>query len=275
MLIIVMHNNQDYLDHLTQLAKKEDIRDIAIVKKEHIGTRLIGGDASFTLSRGKMLDAYGRAFVAVVNGEERTRHFLDVIERDHYLDIINIQDKGFVCTVPFYYIKHLELESSTIKKEEVKMKIGDYLTEERISLELKTHTKEEAIKEMSTLLKDAKELVDFDTFVKDVFEREKLGTTGIGNEIAIPHARTDAVKDFVIAFGRSSEGVEFNSLDGKPAKLIFLMGTQKEKNLNNYLKTLAHLTRLLKRESFRSLLLKASSPREIIDAFKKAEAQGT
>lgn len=273
MLIIVMHNNQNYLDHLIQLARKEGIRDIAIVKKERIGTRLIGGDASFTLSRVKMLDAYGRAFVAVVSGEERTRHFLDVIERDRYLDIINIQDKGFVCTVPFHYIKHLELKSSTIKKEEVEMKIRDYLREDRILLDLKTHSKEEAIKEISTLLKDAKELVDFDTFVKDVFERENLGTTGIGNEIAIPHARTDAVKDFVIAFGRSSEGVEFNSLDGKPAKLIFLMGTQKEKNLNNYLKTLAHLTRLLKRETFKSSLLKASSPKEIINEFKKVEGK--
>jgi fructose-specific phosphotransferase system IIA component len=153
------------------------------------------------------------------------------------------------------------------------MKIGDYLEQDRISLDLKAHSKEEAVKEIAALLKSAEEIVDFDTFVKDVFDREKLGTTGIGNEIAIPHARTDAVKEFVIAFGRSSEGVEFNSLDGKPAKLIFLIGTQKEKNLNNYLKTLAHLTRLLKRESFRSLLLKASSPKEIIDEFKKVEGK--
>jgi fructose-specific phosphotransferase system IIA component len=274
MLIIVMHNNQDYLDHLANLARREGIRDITIVKKERIGTRLIGGDASFILSRGKMLDAYGKAFVAVVKGEERTKHFLDVIEQDRYLDIINIQDKGFVCAVPFHYITRLGLESSTIKKEEEKMKIGDYLREDRILLDLKSHSKDESIKEISALLKDAEEITDFDSFLNDVFEREKLATTGIGNELAIPHARTDAVRGFVIAFGRSQEGVEFNSLDGKPAKLILLMGTHKEKNLNNYLKTLAHLSRLLKRESFKSLLLKASSPGEIIDAFKKAEAQG-
>lgn len=151
------------------------------------------------------------------------------------------------------------------------MGIGDYLKEERILINLKAHNKEESIKEISRVLKDAKEIVDFNAFLKDVFEREKLGTTGIGDGIAIPHTRTDSVKDFVIAFGRSSEGVEFNSLDGKPAKLIFLMGTHKEKDLSNYLKTLAHLTRLLKHEFFRSSLLKASSPKEIVDAFKKIE----
>ena len=152
------------------------------------------------------------------------------------------------------------------------MKIGDYLKEEQILLDLKVGKKEEAIKEIATLLKGAKEITDFETFLKNVFEREKLATTGIGHEVAIPHARTNAVKDFVIAFGRSKEGVEFNSLDSKTAKIIFLMATPKEKGLSTYLKTLAYLSRLLQKESFRNSLLQASSPKEIIDQFKKAEA---
>ncbi|MBW2045679.1 MAG: PTS sugar transporter subunit IIA [Deltaproteobacteria bacterium] len=151
------------------------------------------------------------------------------------------------------------------------MKIKDYLKEERISLNIKARTKEESIKELSILLKDTPEISDFDLFLNDVFERESLKTTGIGGEVAIPHARTDAVKSFVIAFGRSTEGVEFDSLDGEPAKLIFLMGTPKGRNLNGYLEILARLTRLLQRESFRKALLQASSPKEIIGEFNKIE----
>ena len=151
------------------------------------------------------------------------------------------------------------------------MKIIDYLKEERIVLSLKSHTKIEAIKELATLLKDAEEITNFDVFLQDVYERENLGSTGIGNGIAIPHARSEAVKDFVIAFGRSVEGVDFNSLDGQPVKLIFLMGTHREKKLNSYLEILAHLTRLLKQQFFREALLKAPTPSAIIEEFKKIE----
>lgn len=119
-------------------------------------------------------------------------------------------------------------------------------------------------------MKGAKEITDFESFLKDVFERENLSTTGICNGIAIPHARTDAVSQFVIAFGRSEEGVEFESLDGHPARLIFLMGTPKDE-VKEYLRLLGRLTRLLKEESFRESLLKAEKAREIIEAFKKGD----
>lgn len=152
------------------------------------------------------------------------------------------------------------------------MKIADYLKEDRILLDLKARSKEEAIKEISALLNGAGEISDFNRFVRDVFEREELNTTGIGNGIAIPHARSSVVKDFIIAFGRSQEGVEFNSLDRKPAKLVFLMGTPKEKGIKDYLKILAHLTRLLQKESFRKSLLMASNPGEIIKAFRELES---
>lgn len=151
------------------------------------------------------------------------------------------------------------------------MKVIDYLKEERIALNIKARTKEEAIKELSVFLKDASEISDFDIFLKDVFERESLKTTGIGSELALPHARTDAVKSFVIAFGRSEEGVEFESLDRNPAKIIILMGTPKGRDLNSYLEILARLTRLLRRESFRKALLDAKTPGEIIDEFGKIE----
>jgi fructose-specific phosphotransferase system IIA component len=271
MLMIVMHNREDYLKALVSLAKRNDITDAKVINNKDIGVRLIGQSASFIFRKGNLLSAYDKAFVAVIKDEKKMKHLLDLIENDVALNLLNEEDKGFICTLPLRQIKHLELKSNNIKEKELTMKIGDYLKEDRILLNLSTRKKEESIREISTLLKDAKEILDFETFLRDVFEREKLATTGIGHEVAMPHARTNAVKDFVIAFGRSCEGVEFNSLDGRPAKLIFLMATPKEKGLSAYLKTLAHLSRLLQKESFRNLLLQASSSREIIDEFKKAE----
>ncbi|MCD6228190.1 MAG: PTS sugar transporter subunit IIA [Candidatus Omnitrophica bacterium] len=151
------------------------------------------------------------------------------------------------------------------------MKVASFLKKERMIMNLEAQTKEEAIKEVANLIKDAPEIIDFESFVKDIFDREALATTAIGSQIAIPHARSDNVKNFVIAFGRSREGIDFNALDNKPVKLIFLMGTPKEEGINDYLKILAHLTRLLQKETFRESLLKAKSPEEIIEEFEKVE----
>ena len=151
------------------------------------------------------------------------------------------------------------------------MKIVDCLREDRMILDLKTRNKKETIKKVSEPLKKAEEIIDFDLFLKDIFAREELKTTGIGKGVAIPHARTDAVKDFVMVFARATEGVEFDSLDGKPVKLIFLIGTPKKEKLNNHLKILARLTRLSQEKSFRNLLLNASSSKEIIEKFRKFE----
>ncbi len=151
------------------------------------------------------------------------------------------------------------------------IKISGYLKEERIVLDLRANNKEESIKNLAEVLKGQEEIVDFDKFLSDVFEREDLGTTGIGLGLALPHARTQAVNSFVIAIGRINEGLDFSSLDGEPAKLIFLMGTPKEE-VQGYLKILAHLTRLLKKESFRASLLEADTPAKVIEIFKKEEA---
>ncbi len=150
-------------------------------------------------------------------------------------------------------------------------KITDFLKEKWVLLNFKASNKEEAIKELAYLLKDSDEVSNFDLFLKDIFERESLSTTGIGNYIAIPHARSDAVKKFIIVFGRSSKGIEFNSLDGRPAKFIFLIGTPKQEGVNNYLMILAHLTRLLNKKDFQNTLLAASRPKEIIEEFRKVE----
>jgi len=75
MLVSRMHNNQDYFEYLAQLAIREGIKDFTFVEKKGIGTRLLGGDASFIFSRGSRIEAYEKAFVAVVKNEEKTRRF--------------------------------------------------------------------------------------------------------------------------------------------------------------------------------------------------------
>ena len=150
------------------------------------------------------------------------------------------------------------------------MKISDHISEKTICLALENTTKDDVIRELAELLKESEYVTDFDVFLKDVFEREKLGATGINNGIAIPHARTDAVNNIVIAFGRSSQGIDFNGVDDKPAKLVFLIGTPK-KDVNKYLQVLAHLTRLLKKESFRQKLLEAQNAGEILNAIREIE----
>jgi len=150
------------------------------------------------------------------------------------------------------------------------MRFSDYLREDRTNIHMKARTKADAIKELAELLRGAEEVTDFDGFVRDVFEREALASTGIGNRAAAPHARTDTVNRFVIAVGKSDEGIDFDSIDGEPVKVFFLMGTPKSP-LGDYLKMLAHLTRLLKERDFVDNLIKAQSAAEVISYFRDAE----
>jgi len=149
-------------------------------------------------------------------------------------------------------------------------KISDYLKEENIIMELSSTNKKDAIKELASLLKNAPQIEDFNKFLEDVFQREELGTTGIGQGVALPHARSEVVKNFVICFGRSKKGIDFEALDEEPVHLIFLIGNPKE-DVENYLKTLAHLSRLLKKEKFRTSLMEAKNPQEIIEIFRLQE----
>ena len=150
------------------------------------------------------------------------------------------------------------------------MEVKGYIREELINLDLLSERKEDAIRELARLMERTQGMIDFDLFLEDVFKRERLGTTGIGDGIAIPHARTDAVDQLVIALGRSARGVEFESLDGKKVKLLFLMGTPKG-SVSHYLKILAQLTRLLKEGTFRDKLLEVRDKEIVVSLFREIE----
>lgn len=150
------------------------------------------------------------------------------------------------------------------------MKISAFLQKESCVLDLQSSTKEEAIIEIINQLVRAGKVLDKHRLVNDIMVREKLGSTGIGHKIAIPHSPTEGVEGFVIGFGRCAAGIDFNSIDADKVNLIFLMATNPAE-LNIYLKLLAKLSKLLNEESFRDELIAARSTDEIINIFQKYE----
>jgi len=150
------------------------------------------------------------------------------------------------------------------------LELTEFISPQLIKLELSSTQKVDAIKELIDLLDKAGFLTDADAFLKSVLEREKVGSTGIGKGIAIPHSRTATVREVVVAVGRSKEGIEFEALDSRPVHLIFLIAAPIESG-GLYLKALARLSRLLRYQEFRNELMEAKSAEEIIKIISSEE----
>jgi len=141
-------------------------------------------------------------------------------------------------------------------------KISELLPRSAIVLNLQSREKFEVIDELVRPLVAAGAITDESEFVSAIVRRENMESTGIGLGVAIPHARTKAVANIVLAFGRSDSGVDFNSLDGKPSHLIFLIAAPEEQK-TEYIMTLARLSKLLRKDEVRIGLNKAGSPDDI------------
>src|SRR5690625_1011145 len=155
------------------------------------------------------------------------------------------------------------------------MQITKLLTKDTIHLALKGTTKPEAIDELVTLLDQADILNDKDIFKNEIFNREKQSTTGVGDGIAIPHAKTKAVKQPAIAFGRSIDGIDYEALDGQPSHLIFMIAAPEGAN-DTHLQALARLSTILMREEIRQQLLEAETKEDIlsiIDYYDETDEQ--
>ena len=136
------------------------------------------------------------------------------------------------------------------------MKISDFLTKKHIIKELNGYDKNTVLEELSIFLKKAGEISNKDSLLSALIEREKLGSTGIGENVAIPHAKINEIDKIVTVFARSKSGVEFESLDKKPVNFVFLI-LAPEKSTRHHLKALARISRLLKNSSLRESLLHA------------------
>jgi PTS system nitrogen regulatory IIA component len=142
------------------------------------------------------------------------------------------------------------------------MKIIDYLEEEWVISDLKGTDKPSILKELSSVLVKPCEVASAEELLQVLLDREKLGSTGIGEGIAIPHGRLKKLKRFFISFGRSMKGVDFDSIDRNPSRLFFLVMAPENSAVDN-LKLLSRIVTLLKDASFKKRLMGASSRMEL------------
>lgn len=142
------------------------------------------------------------------------------------------------------------------------MKITDILDKDSIIEKLTSRDKKGVLEELVSVLVEHGKLADKEKTVQVLLERERLGSTGIGDGIAIPHGKLKEIHDIMCSFGRKKEGIDFQSLDEKPSHLFFLL-LAPEDSAGEHLQALARLSRILKEAPFRKRLLEASSREEI------------
>lgn len=152
------------------------------------------------------------------------------------------------------------------------MKITQLLTESTIILDVSASSKPEVIAELVAQLDRAGKLNDPAQFTKDILAREEQSTTGIGEGIAIPHAKSRAVKEPAIAFGRSNSGLDYESMDGQPANLFFMIAATEGAN-DAHLEALSRLATFLMDGNFRSRILAATTKQEVLQAVTDKETE--
>ncbi|MCR1898442.1 PTS sugar transporter subunit IIA [Irregularibacter muris] len=151
------------------------------------------------------------------------------------------------------------------------MDLRNIILEERINLNLKAKTKQEAIDELTDLLVKTGSITDKEGFIKDVYAREEIGETGMGGYIAIPHGKSKHVAKTALAIGRTSEEIQWESLDGKGVKLIILFAVPEEDKTSVHIKLLAQVASTLGDEEKCEKLLSVESTEDILEIMTKHE----
>jgi len=152
------------------------------------------------------------------------------------------------------------------------MKISEILNRDLLISNLESKNKKGVLEELAGILVAHGKLQDLEKAVEVLLDREKLGSTGIGDGIAIPHGKIKDLGGVVASFGRSREGVDFESIDQKPAHLFFLL-VAPENSAGIHLKALARISRLLKDPKFRESLMGAESKEELYQIISDEDAQ--
>ncbi len=152
------------------------------------------------------------------------------------------------------------------------MKVDDFLNWKAVATDLRSKDKKGVIREMVDLVARAGEIrpKDKEPLVKILLERELLGSTGIGQGVGIPHGKSPGIKKLIGAVAISKEGVNFDSLDGEPAYIFFLLLAPQD-SAGPHLKALARISRLLKDKYFRDVLRNARSGKELLSLIVKED----
>lgn len=150
------------------------------------------------------------------------------------------------------------------------MSISEVLRLELMKFDMEATDKKQAIMELAQLMWDHGYIEDLQGLVDATMEREAEYSTGIGMGVGIPHAKSAVVKQPVVAFGKSNKGIQFDSFDGEPVYLVFLIAVP-EKSDKEHLNILSTLSRALMHEEVRDALMRATTPEEVISAFQSKE----
>jgi fructose-specific phosphotransferase system IIA component len=149
--------------------------------------------------------------------------------------------------------------------------LTDLLTPDRIKIPLKARSKDDILRELVQVIRDENSVNDGDELLRAVREREAVLSTGIGNGVAIPHGKSPVVPNLVMAAGCTTEPVDFDSLDGQPVRLFFLL-VGPETAAGPHIKALSRISRLVRRDDARERLLQSKSSEEFFRALQEAEA---
>lgn len=152
------------------------------------------------------------------------------------------------------------------------MRIDDFLAEDMVVPALEGRKKDDVIEELAEVVSRHHPEIDHWKLVGALQDRERLNSTALGEGVAIPHGRLSGVKRVVAAFGRSPQGVDFNSLDGKPTHLFFLL-VAPEDSAGAHLKALARISRLLKDDAFRARLMQAEDGASLYRIMREEDAK--
>jgi fructose-specific phosphotransferase system IIA component len=150
------------------------------------------------------------------------------------------------------------------------MKVSELLKPEFIIPELNGESKEDIINELIDLFKSDPRVEDIEKVRSAVLDREKVMSTGVGKGFAIPHGKTNAVKEIVGAFGKIKDGIDYESLDGNPVHLVFLL-VGKDNLISTHIKLLSRISRLMNKDDFRHRLTEANTADEIVKLFSDEE----
>lgn len=142
------------------------------------------------------------------------------------------------------------------------MKLPEILEESNIIPELTAKDKIGVLEELAEVISNHEPAIDKGTLVKVLVERERLGSTGIGDGVAIPHGKMHDVRNPIISFGRSKQGLDFESMDGQPVHLFFLL-IAPENSSGIHLQVLAKIAKILKNRDFRKKLMKPATRKEL------------
>jgi PTS system nitrogen regulatory IIA component len=152
------------------------------------------------------------------------------------------------------------------------MQIVNLLNPKHILPDLHATTKRGVLEELAAVLVATSETLDLEKVVEVLLERERLGSTGIGDNIAIPHGKLPQLSRLLLAFGRSLKGVDFESMDGKLSHLFFLL-LAPTNSAGLHLKALAKISRMLMNQSFRESLMKAAGNEDIYKLLVEKDAE--